>query len=100
MLLKLLETLAMGKLLGASDVSGHREPIRDGHHGHRVSARSGEALAHCLIRWLQVPKAGNDVMTNECAQVATGYARPAGAAGHRADYAAALDRADQSVERS
>lgn len=51
--LKPLEAMAMGKLVAASDVGGHRELIRDGYNGHLFPAGSPEALAHCLIELLE-----------------------------------------------
>lgn len=55
--LKPLEAMAMGKLVVASDVGGHRELIRDAHNGRLFRAGSTEALARCLIGVLQVPEA-------------------------------------------
>ncbi len=47
--LKPLEAMAMGRLLVASDVGGHRELIRDGHTGFLFSADDADALAHRVI---------------------------------------------------
>lgn len=47
--LKPLEAMAMGKLVAASDVGGHRELIRDGYNGHLFTTGSPDALAKCLI---------------------------------------------------
>lgn len=53
--LKPLEAMAMGKLVVASDVGGHRELIRDGDNGHLFPAGSSDALARCLLGVLQTP---------------------------------------------
>ena len=47
--LKPLEAMAMGRLVVASDVGGHRELIRDGETGFLFRADDAEALAHCII---------------------------------------------------
>lgn len=57
--LKPLEAMAMGKLVAASDVGGHRELIRDGDNGHLFPAGSSEALARCLMDVLQTPTTWN-----------------------------------------
>lgn len=62
--LKPLEAMAMGKLVAASDVGGHRELIRDGHNGHLFAAGSPEALARCLIKLLETPESWNDIVAN------------------------------------
>lgn len=62
--LKPLEAMAMGKLVAASDVGGHRELIRDGYNGHLFSAGSPIALAERLIDLLQHPEAWNGVIAN------------------------------------
>src|SRR6185437_705500 len=46
--LKPLEAMAMGKLVAASDVGGHRELIRDGYNGYLFAPGSPDALAKCL----------------------------------------------------
>ncbi|MGH8283224.1 MAG: TIGR04063 family PEP-CTERM/XrtA system glycosyltransferase [Gammaproteobacteria bacterium] len=51
--LKPLEAMALGKLVVASDVGGHRELIHDGQNGCLFTAGSVDALAQCLIRILQ-----------------------------------------------
>lgn len=53
--LKPLEAMAMGKLVVASDVGGHRELIRDGDNGHLFPAGSSDALARCLLGVLKTP---------------------------------------------
>lgn len=62
--LKPLEAMAMGKLVAASGVGGHRELIDDGHNGHLFRAGSIDALTDCLIRLLQRPGAWNEVIRN------------------------------------
>jgi glycosyltransferase involved in cell wall biosynthesis len=60
--LKPLEAMAMGKLVVASDVGGHRELIRDGDNGHLFPAGSSEALANCLTDVLQTPDAWHAIV--------------------------------------
>ena len=62
--LKPLEAMAMGKLVAASDVGGHRELIRDGYNGHLFAAGSSDALAARLIDLLQHPAAWDAVIAN------------------------------------
>jgi PEP-CTERM/exosortase A-associated glycosyltransferase len=62
--LKPLEAMAMGKLVAASDVGGHRELIRDGYNGHLFAAGSPVALAERLIDLLQHPVAWDAVIAN------------------------------------
>jgi PEP-CTERM/exosortase A-associated glycosyltransferase len=62
--LKPLEAMAMGKLVAASDVGGHRELIRDGYNGHLFSAGSPAALAERLIELLQHPADWDAVIAN------------------------------------
>ncbi len=62
--LKPLEAMAMGKLVAASDVGGHRELIRDGHNGHLFAAGSPAALAARLIELLQHPASWDAVIAN------------------------------------
>jgi glycosyltransferase involved in cell wall biosynthesis len=56
--------MAMGKLVAASDVGGHRELIRDGYNGHLFLAGSPVALAERLIDLLQHPAAWDGVVAN------------------------------------
>jgi glycosyltransferase involved in cell wall biosynthesis len=53
--LKPLEAMALGRLLLASDVGGHRELIRDGETGVLFPAGNPEALAAAVIRLLGSP---------------------------------------------
>jgi PEP-CTERM/exosortase A-associated glycosyltransferase len=62
--LKPLEAMAMGKLVAASDVGGHRELIRDGYNGHLFAAGSSAALAERLIDLLQHPSDWDAVIAN------------------------------------
>ncbi|HET6588139.1 MAG TPA: TIGR04063 family PEP-CTERM/XrtA system glycosyltransferase [Oleiagrimonas sp.] len=62
--LKPLEAMAMGKLVAASDVGGHRELIDDGHNGHLFHAGSTDALARCLTGLLERPSRWNEVIRN------------------------------------
>jgi len=90
--LKPLEAMAMGKLVVASDVGGHRELIRDGHNGHLFPAGSDEALAHCLIEQLNAPETWDGVITNGRAYVASERTWKASVERYRAVYAAVLHR--------
>lgn len=67
--LKPLEAMAMGKLVAASDVGGHRELIRDGHNGHLFTAGSPDALARCLTGLLRSPGSKDAVIGNARAYV-------------------------------
>jgi PEP-CTERM/exosortase A-associated glycosyltransferase len=91
--LKPLEAMAMGKLVVASDVGGHRELIRDDHNGHLFPAGSDEALARCLIKLLQAPETWSEVTANGRAYVANERTWKASVERYRAVYAAALERA-------
>lgn len=62
--LKPLEAMAMGKLVAASDVGGHRELIRDGYNGHLFTAGSPTALAERLIDLLRHPNSWDAVIGN------------------------------------
>jgi len=90
--LKPLEAMAMGKLVVASDVGGHRELIRDGQNGHLFSAGSDEALAHCLIKQLNAPETWRGVITNGREYVASERTWKASVERYRAVYAAVLRR--------
>lgn len=94
--LKPLEAMAMGKLVVASDVGGHRELIRDGQNGHLFSAGSHEALAHCLIEQLNAPETWSGVITNGREYVASERTWKASVERYRAVYAAVLKRARPS----
>ena len=62
--LKPLEAMAMGKLVAASGVGGHRELIRDGYNGHLFAAGSPTALAERLTDLLQHPADWDAVIAN------------------------------------
>lgn len=62
--LKPLEAMAMGKLVVASNVGGHRELIREGENGHLFPAGSAAALAKCLIDLLGNPARWDGVIAN------------------------------------
>lgn len=91
--LKPLEAMAMGKLVAASDVGGHRELIDDGRNGHLFHAGSVDALAHCLIGLLEHPDAWNAVIRNGRAFVERERTWQTSVARYRNVYAAALARA-------
>jgi PEP-CTERM/exosortase A-associated glycosyltransferase len=97
--LKPLEAMAMGKLVVASDVGGHRELIRDGHNGHLFPAGSDEALARCLIRLLKTPETWNAVIANGHDYVASERTWQASVARYDAVYAAALESARRRGRR-
>ena len=89
--LKPLEAMAMGKLVAASDVGGHRELIRDGHNGHLFPAGSAEAVARCLIKLLKAPESWNEVITNGREFVERERTWSASVARYRAVYKGVLD---------
>jgi glycosyltransferase involved in cell wall biosynthesis len=88
--LKPLEAMAMGKLVAASDVGGHRELIDDGHNGHLFRAGSIDALAHCLIELLERPSTWSEVIRNGRAFVERERNWQATVARYRDVYAAVL----------
>lgn len=96
--LKPLEAMAMGKLVLASDVGGHRELIRDGYNGHLFPAGSPDALAQSLIVLLEAPQAWSDVIANGRAYVERERTWDASVARYRDVYAAARERARRRLE--
>ena len=54
--LVLLEAMALGKAIVATDIGGVRESITDGEHGLVVPARDPEALARATLRFLTEPE--------------------------------------------
>ncbi|HEX7325583.1 MAG TPA: TIGR04063 family PEP-CTERM/XrtA system glycosyltransferase [Rhodanobacteraceae bacterium] len=88
--LKPLEAMAMGKLVAASDVGGHRELIRDDYNGHLFRAGSAEALAECLTGLLQHPAGWPEVIANGRAFVERERTWKASVARYRDVYATAL----------
>ncbi|WP_329743201.1 TIGR04063 family PEP-CTERM/XrtA system glycosyltransferase [Dyella sp. A6] len=88
--LKPLEAMAMGKLVAASDVGGHRELIDDGCNGHLFAADSVEALAGCLTRLLGAPQTWNGVIDNGRAFVERERTWEASVSRYRDVYARAL----------
>jgi len=98
--LKPLEAMAMGKLVVASDVGGHRELIRDGYNGHLFPAGSGEHLAQCLIKLLNAPKGWDQVIAHGREFVERERTWSASVARYRAVYTDALDRHQRSVGSS
>jgi glycosyltransferase involved in cell wall biosynthesis len=70
--LKPLEAMALGRLLVASDVGGHRELIRDGETGRLFPAGSADALAASIARllddrgdWDRMRRAGRHFVESE-----------------------------------
>ncbi|MFC5582152.1 TIGR04063 family PEP-CTERM/XrtA system glycosyltransferase [Rhodanobacter terrae] len=98
--LKPLEAMAMGKLVVASDVGGHRELMRDGHNGHLFPAGSNEALACCLTKLLQAPETWHEVITHGREYVASERSWNSSVERYRAVYTAVLDGAQQGEDRS
>lgn len=90
--LKPLEAMAMGKLVAASDVGGHRELIRDGHNGHLFPAGSIEALAQCLIELLKTHASWDKVIAHGQEFVERERTWSASVARYRAVYTDVLDR--------
>ena len=93
--LKPLEAMAMGKLVVASDVGGHRELIRDGYNGHLFSAGSVEALARRLVELLKTPEIWSDMVSNGREFVERERTWQASVARYRDVYANALERQRQ-----
>lgn len=95
--LKPLEAMAMGKLVAASDVGGHRELIRDGHNGHLFLAGSAEAIAQCLATLLRTHAGRDRVIANGQEFVERERTWSASVARYRTVYAAVLDRRRRSA---
>lgn len=95
--LKPLEAMAMGKLVAASDVGGHRELIRDGHNGHLFPAGSAEALAQCLATLLKTHAGRDRVIAHGQEFVERERTWSASVARYRAVYADVLDRRRRSA---
>ncbi|HET7267502.1 MAG TPA: TIGR04063 family PEP-CTERM/XrtA system glycosyltransferase [Oleiagrimonas sp.] len=90
--LKPLEAMAMGKLVAASDVGGHRELIRDGYNGHLFTAGSSDALARCLIQLLRDGAARDAVVRNARAHVERERTWRMSVERYRTVYAGVLER--------
>lgn len=91
--LKPLEAMAMGKLVAASDIGGHRELIRDGDNGHLFPAGSPEALAERLTKLLKARETWNAVIARGRAFVERERTWAGSVARYRKVYADALGRA-------
>ena len=96
--LKPLEAMAMGKLVAASDVGGHRELIRDEYNGFLFPAGSPEAVARCLVTLLEQPGGLDPVIANARAYVERERTWQASAARYRDVYADARKRARQRMD--
>ncbi|MGH8184720.1 MAG: TIGR04063 family PEP-CTERM/XrtA system glycosyltransferase [Rhodanobacteraceae bacterium] len=96
--LKPLEAMAMGKLVVASDVGGHRELIRDGDNGHLFAAGSSDALARCLLDVLQTPATWNAMVTRGREFVERERTWQASVARYRAVYDSVLGGARRAGE--
>lgn len=96
--LKPLEAMAMGKLVAASDVGGHRELIRDAYNGFLFPAGSPEAVARCLVTLLERPGGRDEVVDNARAYVERERTWQASAARYREVYASARERARQRMD--
>lgn len=91
--LKPLEAMAMGKLVLASDVGGHRELIRDGDNGHLFPAGSVDALACRLVELLASPRGWAEIIANGRVFVEHERTWRASVARYQDVYARALDHA-------
>lgn len=89
--LKPLEAMAMGKLVAASDVGGHRELISDGCNGHLFPADSANAIAGCLGGLLKDPAAWDEVLAHGRMSVERERTWHTSVAGYRAVYADVLE---------
>lgn len=99
--LKPLEAMAMGKLVVASDVGGHRELIRDGDNGHLFAAGQVDALAHCLIDVLRGEGAQHAAMLAKARAYVEGERNwQVSVARYRAVYVAAIARQRAKAEHA
>jgi len=97
--LKPLEAMALGKLVVASNVGGHRELISDGKNGYLFAPGSNQALAQCLTRlldqdsghWQTVVSSGRSYVEHE-------RNWPASVARYRPVYARILKRSRHAVQ--
>ena len=89
--LKPLEAMAMGKLVVASDVGGHRELIRDGYNGRLFPAGSDQALARCLVEQLHAPASWDGLIAGGHEYVASERNWATSVERYRAVYAAAIE---------
>ncbi|NII11163.1 glycosyltransferase, exosortase A system-associated [Oleiagrimonas sp. C23AA] len=90
--LKPLEAMAMGKLVAASDVGGHRELINDGGNGHLFKADSAQALAARILQLMKRPDAWSEVIANGRAFVERERTWRASVARYRDVYAGVLGK--------
>lgn len=98
--LKPLEAMAMGKLVAASDVGGHRELIRDGYNGFLFPTGAPEALAKCLIGLLDRSADAAPIVANARAFVERERTWVASVDRYRNVYAAARERHWRRAGRS
>ncbi|HJP98337.1 MAG TPA: TIGR04063 family PEP-CTERM/XrtA system glycosyltransferase [Rhodanobacteraceae bacterium] len=89
--LKPLEAMAMGKLVAASDVGGHRELIRDGYNGHLFRTGSPDELAKCLVGLLDKSTDSEPIIANARAFVERERTWATSVARYRDVYAAARE---------
>jgi PEP-CTERM/exosortase A-associated glycosyltransferase len=90
--LKPLEAMALGRLLVASDVGGHRELIRDGETGVLFPAGDPEALAAAILRLLNSPESWPTLRTQARRFVETERSWPSVVARYRGVYASVQER--------
>jgi PEP-CTERM/exosortase A-associated glycosyltransferase len=90
--LKPLEAMAMGKIVVASDVGGHRELIRDGYNGMLFKANDVSALTATLHRVLDDPALRQTLGRQALSWVTRERSWDKTTAAYSASYAAALAR--------
>ncbi len=90
--LKPLEAMALGRLVVASDVGGHRELVRDGETGVLFRAGDAEALSAAVLRLLRSPEIWQGLRNEARRFVETERSWPAVVDRYRKVYASAQAR--------
>lgn len=98
--LKPLEAMAMGKLVAASNVGGHRELIADRETGYLFPPGSSDALARCLSELLAAPASWPAVIANARQFVERERTWAASVARYREVYARVLAGRQSTVEQA
>ncbi|MHB8581719.1 MAG: TIGR04063 family PEP-CTERM/XrtA system glycosyltransferase [Gammaproteobacteria bacterium] len=96
--LKPLEAMALGKLVVASDVGGHRELIGDGKNGYLFAAGSVAALAQRLVSIIKDRASWESVIADGRRYVEHERNWSASVSRYRSVYARVLDRSEHTVE--